>query len=240
MYVVEYLYMWTGKAAQVYQILRDAIESGELAAGQVLPEITLVEKTGFSRTPVREALRQLAAEGLVEIEPRRAPTVSRITVQGARNLFAFRRLVESAAVASLTGVVQKNDSARQAVQSLLEDFKKLAKQVKSSDFVSQFYALAAKFDELVITYTPNNYISDSITALKPHLNRVRRISKTDLTRLPQSIAEHIEMCESILAGDGEHAASVLTSHLFHVEKAVFAQLIDGESVLAQSVDLGIK
>lgn len=238
--MIEYSHMWTGKAEQVYRVLRDAIESGEFSAGQALPEIALVEKTGFSRTPVREALRQLAADGLVDIEPRRAPTVSRITVQGARNLFAFRRLVESAAVTALTGVVQNNDSSRQAIQNLLEEFKQLSKEVKSSDFVSRFYALAAKFDELVISYTPNKYVSDSITALKPHLNRVRRISKTDLTRLPQSVVEHIEMCESILAGDGERAASVLTSHLFHVEKAVFAQLIDGESALADSVDLGIK
>jgi DNA-binding GntR family transcriptional regulator len=229
--------MWTGKADQVYRILRDAIESGELAAGQSLPEIALVEKTGFSRTPVREALRQLAADGLVDIEPRRAPTVSRITVQGARDLFAFRRLVESAAVASLAGVVQKNEKAKSSVADLLGEFSVLAKQTTAPDFITNFYALAARFDELVVSFTPNHYISDSITALKPHLTRVRRISKTDLTRLPQSIAEHIEMSEAILAGDAERAASVLAAHLFHVEKAVFAQLMEGESPLGGAMDL---
>jgi DNA-binding GntR family transcriptional regulator len=220
--------MWKGKSEQVYRILRDAIESGEFSAGQALPEIALVEKTGFSRTPVREALRQLAAEGLVVIEPRRAPTVSRITLQGARDLFAFRRLVESAALSAVVKVSKTKPEVSKRVNELLGAFRKLARNSADHRYVSDFYKYAAEFDEMVISFTTNRYVADSIIALKPHLNRVRRISKTDLTRLPQSISEHIEILEAIIQGDAERASSVLTSHLFHVENAVFRQLLTGE------------
>lgn len=217
--------MWTGKAEQVYRQLRDAIESGELAPGQQLPEIALVEKTGFSRTPVREALRQLAADGLVEIEPRRAPTVSRISVQGTRDLFAFRRVIETAAIELLAKQATSSEEIKTRFSDLAKKFAELAKAEGKPEFIPRFYELAAEFDELVIAAAPNRYIVDSIAALKPHLTRVRRISKTDQSRLPQSINEHIEICEAIVNGDSSRASAVMASHLFHVENAVFKQLI---------------
>lgn len=217
--------MWTGKAEQVYRQLRDAIELGEFSPGQQLPEIALVEKTGFSRTPVREALRQLAADGLVEIEPRRAPTVSRISVQGTRDLFAFRRVIETAAIELLAKQAATSEDIRLQFASLAKAFVDLTKVESHADYIPQFRKLAAEFDELVIAATSNRYIVDSISALKPHLARVRQISKTDKSRLPQSISEHIEICEAIVSGDSARASAVMTSHLFHVENAVFKQLL---------------
>lgn len=221
--------MWTGKADQVYQQLRASIESGEFEPGQALPEIALVEKTGFSRTPVREALRQLNADGLVDIEPRRAPTVSKISIQGTRELFAFRRIIETAAISLIASSVAQRPEVKTEFSSLASKFKELVSSEGKPQYVTDFFALAAQFDELVLALTPNQYIVTSINALKPHLTRVRRISKTDHSRLPQSVQEHIAICKAISDGNSAKAIEVMTTHLIHVEEAVFKQLVGNET-----------
>ena len=81
------------KADQVHAQLKEEIELGELAPGTSLSELSLVERTGASRTPVREALRRLAAEGLVDLTPRLGARVSRVSAQSVRDLFEFRQLL---------------------------------------------------------------------------------------------------------------------------------------------------
>lgn len=229
--------MWTGKAQQAYTYLRNAIESGEFGPGQPLPEKSIVEQTGYSRTPIREAFRQLASEGLVVIEPRKAPYVSRISLQGTKDLFAFRRVIETAAIASVTSAAGADVKIKAAFKDIESDFKLLAKREKEKNFVKDFYKAASDFDDLILKFTPNRYITDSIVALKPHLSRVRRISKIDHSRLPQSIKEHIELCEAICGGNADKAISVMSTHLFHVENAVFQQLISGTKETLGEVEI---
>lgn len=219
--------MSLAKAEIVYRALRASIESGEFEPGQALPENFLVEKTGFSRTPVREALRQLSSDGLVDIEPRRAPTVSIISIQSTRELFSFRRIVEIAAVELLANRAESTPLIRDTFDLLANQFEDLAKDVGKSDFEQRFYELATEFDEKVLSLTPNQYIVSAIAALKPHLTRVRRISKTDKARLPQSIGEHISICRAISDGLSDQASGIMRTHLEHVEDAVFRQLISG-------------
>ena len=82
------------KADLVHRRLKEEIELGELAPGVPLSELSLVERTGASRTPVREALRRLAAEGLVDLTPRLGARVSRVSAQSVRDLFEFRQLID--------------------------------------------------------------------------------------------------------------------------------------------------
>ena len=92
----------TSKADQVHAQLKAQIELGELTPGTPLSELSLVARTGASRTPVREALRRLAAEGLVDLAPRLGARVSRVSAQSVRDLFEFRQLLEPAAIRSAT------------------------------------------------------------------------------------------------------------------------------------------
>jgi DNA-binding transcriptional MocR family regulator len=87
-----------GKTEAVYLRLKTEIENGDFEPGQALTEFMLVEHTGASRTPVREALRRLAAEGLVNIAPRVGATVARISLRTVRELFDYRRVLEPAAI----------------------------------------------------------------------------------------------------------------------------------------------
>src|SRR4051795_13334916 len=92
----------TSNADLVHLQLRAEIELGELAPGTPLSELSLVARTGASRTPVREALRRLAAEGLGDLVPRQGARVSRVSARSVRDLFEFRALLEPSAVRQAT------------------------------------------------------------------------------------------------------------------------------------------
>jgi len=216
---------WRGKADLVYGQLRADIESGALAPGQTLAETELVTYTGASRTPVREAVRRLASEGLIDLEPRRAPTVSRISLRSARALFDFRRILEPAAIRLVAGVAQSNATLLQAITELRERFVELGGQEYSPEFADRFTVATGDFDHLLATNTPNEYLSRSISDLRPHSARLRHIAHTDRSRLHESIKEHLLMCDAVIAGDADAAADAMAKHLQHVDQAIFRRLL---------------
>lgn len=220
---------WQGKAARVYVQLRKDIEEGVLPPGQTLSETQLVEYTGASRTPVREAIHRLATEGLIDLAPRRAPTVSRISLGNARALFDYRRILEPAAIAAVTLRAAKDDATRNEFVALRERFRKLHGDDRAADFDLQFAEATAEFDRLLARRTPNEYLGREITDLRPHSARLRNIAHGDRERLAESITEHVVMCSAILAGDSKGAAEAMTVHLNHVEQSIFRQLIGAEA-----------
>lgn len=213
----------TSKSEQVYLRLRRDIEQEIFSAGQPLPEEMLTAHTGFSRTPIREALRRLASENLVTLEPRRAPTVAEISIRTARELFEDRRILEPAALRMIAAA-----TARDALQGA--DFAGLAAQFRSlageAGFTARFQDLAARFDDLVIARTPNEFLARQISALRSPSARLRSVAHTDDARLGESAREHIEMCEAVLAASPERAAVACAHHLFHVEQSILIRLRD--------------
>lgn len=218
--------VWQGKASLVYEQLRSDIESGRLAPGQSLPEVEIVEYTGASRTPVREALRRLALEGLVDILPRRAPTVSQISLQSARALFDFRRLLEAEAIERTTTQATEAPAIREVFVSLRERFMALQKQELDEAFADAFQRATDDFDSTVAAAANNDYLSRAVTDLRPHSTRLRQIAHGDRSRLQESVSEHIEMCEAVIAGEPGSASAALRAHLDHVEQAIFRQLLN--------------
>ena len=113
------------KADQVHAQLKQQIELGELAPGAPLSELWLVERTGASRTPVREALRRLAAEGLVDLTPRLGARVSRVSAQSVRNLFEFRQLLEPAAIRQATEAATADPAVRDRFAEMRAHFARI-------------------------------------------------------------------------------------------------------------------
>ena len=226
-----------GKTEQVYWQLREAIDSGVFAPGQVLPESVLVEHTGASRTPVREALRRLAADQLVEISPRRAPIVTRLSLRQARALFDYRRVLEPAAMRAIVARLSDEPDLGTRFTDIEAEFGKLVDQPYSAEFAERFSELTRAFDDTVIELTPNEYLARAITELRPHVSRLRRIAHGDVGRLAESVREHIEMCRAIAGRDAERAAAACTHHLFHVDQAIFAALLSPSRQSAAQVDI---
>jgi DNA-binding GntR family transcriptional regulator len=221
----------TGKADRVYAQLRADIESGVLPPGRTIPEIELVAYTGASRTPVREAVRRLAGEGLIELEPRRAPTVSRISLRSARALFEFRGILEPAAIRMVAGRAGTAGPLRDALTALEGRFRALQDSDYSPSFQEEFGEITSQFDALLAAHAPNEYLSRAILELRPHSTRLRLIAHSDRSRLHESIAEHLEMCEAVLAGDPERAATAMAHHLTHVSESILRRLLDSDAEL---------
>lgn len=227
-----------GKTEAVYLRLKAEIEDGTFEPGQALTEIMLVEHTGASRTPVREALRKLAAEGLVDIAPRVGATVARISLRSVRELFDYRRVLEPAAIRMVVEDASNDPGITAKFESIAERFAVLDGQPYSEEFAASYRQLAEEFDMTLIDCTQNYHLARAIKELRPHSARLRRIAHTDQQRLGVAVKEHLGMCHAIAAGDADNAAEALRLHLVHVDEAIFKALLSsGRETRGSAIDL---
>jgi DNA-binding GntR family transcriptional regulator len=223
------------KADQVHAQLKEQIELGELAPGTPLSELSLVARTGASRTPVREALRRLAAEGLVDLTPRLGARVSRVSAQSVRDLFEFRQLLEPAAIRSATEAAAADPALRQVFADMRADFARIQDRTPSLERSRAFYELADRFDWAIIDATRNEHLRRAIADLRPHTARLRNLSHLDPRRTDVSVTEHLAICDALLAGDADAAAAGIAAHLAESVRTIFRNLAgapgDGLEVL---------
>jgi DNA-binding GntR family transcriptional regulator len=215
------------KADLVHRRLKEEIELGELAPGTPLSELWLVERTGASRTPVREALRRLAAEGLVDLVPRQGARVSRVSLQTVRDLFDFRGLLEPAAIRQATEAAAADPELRRAFASMRTEFLRIRRRVPSQDRSRAFYELADRFDWAIVGATRNEHLRRTIAELRPHTARLRNLSHVDPRRVEVSVAEHLVICDAVLAGDADAAAAGIADHLEQSLRTIFRNLAEG-------------
>jgi DNA-binding GntR family transcriptional regulator len=215
------------KADLVHRRLREEIELGELAPGAPLSELWLVERTGASRTPVREALRRLAAEGLVDLVPRQGARVSRVSLQSVRDLFDFRSLLEPAAARQATEAAAADPELRRVFAALRTDFTRIERRAPSTERSRAFYDAADRFDWAIIGATRNEHLRRTIAELRPHTARLRNLSHVDPRRVEVSVAEHLRMCDALLAGDADAAAAAIADHLAASLQTIFRNLAAG-------------
>jgi DNA-binding GntR family transcriptional regulator len=212
------------KADQVHAQLKEQIELGELAPGTSLSELWLVERTGASRTPVREALRRLAAEGLVDLAPRLGARVSRVSAQSVRNLFEFRQLLEPAAIRQATEAAATDPAVRDVFAEMRAGFAQIQRRSPSQERSRAFYELADRFDWAIIDATRNEHLRRAIAELRPHTARLRNLSHLDPKRTEVSVGEHLAICDALLAGDGDAAADLIAEHLAQSLRTIFRNL----------------
>ena len=219
------------KADQVHARLKEEIELGELAPGTPLSELSLVARTGASRTPVREALRRLAAEGLVDLAPRSGARVSRVSAGSVRDLFEFRQLLEPAAIRQATTTAASDPLVRRAFADMRAAFVRIQARKPSQDRSRAFYELADRFDWAVIEATRNVHLRRAIADLRPHTARLRNLSHLDPQRTDVSVAEHLAICDALLSGDADAASAGITAHLAGSLRTIFGTLAGAPDAL---------
>ncbi|WP_136612380.1 GntR family transcriptional regulator [Sinomonas albida] len=194
---------------RAYASLRDDIVEWRLAPGTVLGEVEQAERLGVSRTPLREALARLTAEGLATAQRGRGVVVSDVSLAHLGELFELREALECKA-ASLAA--QRGDRARFAA---LRDRLLAAPALLTDEDPqrSEYYALAAELDSAVDGAIANTYLSQSLEGLRVHLARVRRLAKDDAARLRQAAAEHAAIAGAIAEGNAPLAAAATAVHL---------------------------
>ncbi len=192
--------------------LADDITAGRLAPGSVIDESALAERFGASRTPAREALRELAAAGLVVIEPRRGARVATITLEQLAELFEL--MAEMEAMCARLATFRMTATERFALQSLHADFKPGEGAVDAYDEYNR------AFHNLLYRGTHNSVLADHTAALRLRLAPYRRAQFREDRRIERSFAEHEAILEQLLRGAGEDAAQLMRVHMLTASAAL--------------------
>jgi DNA-binding GntR family transcriptional regulator len=202
---------------RAYAELLEQIQTGALAPGTVLGEVEQAARLGVSRTPLREALGRLAADGLVVQQSPRVTVVSDVDVDDIRALFELRRALEESA-ARLAAI--RGDSA--AFAALADDF--AGSSVTGDDGRDAYYALIARFDAELDASVGNDYLTAALRTVRTHLVRVRRMARDIPERLAASVSEHRVIAAAIADRDADLAAHATHVHLHNALTTILASL----------------
>ena len=202
---------------RAYVTILDEIQSGILAPGTVLGEVDHPTRLGVSRTPLREALGRLAADGLVVQASPRVTVVSDIDADDIRELFDLRRALEELA-ARLAAA--RDTSERDRFAALAAEF---ARTDAAAD-PDAYYALIARFDGALDAAVANDYLTAAMRNVRTHLVRVRRLARDKPERLAASVSEHRLIASAVGAGDADLAAHATHVHLHNALTSILESL----------------
>lgn len=208
------------RQARVISEMRRRIISGELAPGESLSEIALAEQFGVSRTPVREALKQLQTEGLVEIRPRVGTFVTTPSRREINELFEMKELLEGAA-ARLLAHRGRVPELERLEQNLVEADAAVARDDRDS-----YARLVQEFHDVLIAGADNAKLEAHYRMLMNQLAYARLVN-TSLSqpgRVLQSDEEHRRVVELVAAKDGDSAERVMREHVRASRRALMAGL----------------
>lgn len=194
---------------KAYAALREDIIEWRLLPGTVLAEVEQSERLGVSRTPLREALSRLSAEGLTAAAGGRGVVVTDISLDDIDELFELRETLEGRA-AALAAERGNAETFRELHRRLLE----APDLINSADPARHdYYALVGRLDEAIDEAISNSYLAQAMRSLRVHLVRVRRLAADDAERLNAAAVEHAAIAEAIASGNAKLAEAATTLHL---------------------------
>lgn len=192
---------------RVYDQIRGDILNGIYKEHEELKEATLGEKMGVSRTPVREALRQLELEGLVEIIPNKGARVTGITKKDIDDIYQIRYLLEGL-------------SARWATEHVTEEqLDKMEETLYLTEFhaakgnYAQVYELDSQFHELMYEASGSKLLNHILSDFHMYVTRVRRISLANSKRSKNSTEEHRAILTAIKERNADKAEECAHNHI---------------------------
>ena len=199
---------------EVADRLRVRIFEGQLVPGSFVDEVALCAELAISRTPLREALKVLAAEGLVRHEPRRGSFVNQVTEQDLDEIFPVIALLEGRCALEATRNATDADIA--ALDSLHTQLQQHAAAKRITDYYAVNYAI----HEAIITLANNRWLAQSIADLRKILKLARMQQLHAPGRLEQSLSEHLAVFAAIKARDADAADAAMRTHLLRQREAL--------------------
>jgi DNA-binding GntR family transcriptional regulator len=194
---------------RAYRALREQIVRWELPPGAPLAEIDLSERLGMSRTPVREALARLVADGLVVAVGGRGLAVAPMDLERVRAPYEVRQALETQAARL---AARRGDPA--VFTALAQELEEATPPDEDPGHAA-YYALVERLDAAIDDAVGNDYLVAALAGVRTHLARIRRIARDDPARLAAAAAEHRTIAAAIAAGDAELAAHATHVHLHH-------------------------
>ena len=193
------------KSDAVYRALKRAILDQALAAGTKLPEDSIGERLGVSRTIVRQALARLNGEGLIELRPHKGACVAQPSLEDGRNIFAVRRSLEALVVDSLIGKLSPQQIRHVEAHVEAEDMARANDTATSIQLAGEFHVLLAKLTENDIL---SRYVTELVSRSSLILSLYGRPHSPDC-----AVSEHRELITALANGDREKAGSLMLHHI---------------------------
>src|SRR5579859_5351292 len=193
---------------RIRNVLTDEIASGALPAGTALDEQQLADRFSASRTPVREALRQLSVSGLVEMRPRRGVIVTRMTPE------RIMEMIEALCVRFATYRMTPLERSH-----LMELHRSSEAMVLAGD-IDAYDSFNREFHVGIYRATHNNFLVDQAIGIRLRLNAFRRTQLHQGDRLERSREEHDAVMRAIAQGDGDKAARRMRAHMLNAASAL--------------------
>ncbi|WP_315722540.1 MULTISPECIES: GntR family transcriptional regulator [unclassified Bradyrhizobium] len=195
------------RAEELRLQLADDIVRGALAPGAPLDETEIAKRFNVSRTPVREALRQLAASGLIEARAHRGAVVARPSVDRLTGM--FEAMAELEGLCAGLAAQRMTPVERQRLEAIHEELRNLS----HAGNPERFHEVNERFHNAIYAGAHNAYIAEITLATRVRVQPFRRAQFRNLGRLAKSHAEHDRVVIAILRGDKAGAASAMKAHI---------------------------
>jgi DNA-binding GntR family transcriptional regulator len=201
-------------ADRVRLAIADDIVRGIIGPGAALDEASIAERFSVSRTPVREAIRQLEAIGFVEARPHRGAVVPQFTPEKLNEIFLVMAELE-ALCARLAA-----EAATPEERHELQQIHAICRDAAHDGDIARYYELNIKFHETIYALSHNSFLAEVTIGARNRVAPFRRAQFQSLGRLVRSVEEHEAVVAAILAGDAERAAAAMRDHLGYVRTSV--------------------
>ena len=192
---------------QVFDKIRSDILKGRYQKGDELVECTIGKEMGVSRTPVREAIRQLELEGLVQLISNKGAFVTGISASDVRDIYLIRSRLEGLAARMAAEHISSEQLAEMEETIVLSDY-----HVKKEHF-EQVCEMDGKFHKLLYAASGSRILEHTLTDFHQYVQRVRMASITNRIRMHKSNSEHEKILEAIRNKDGDQAEKVAAEHI---------------------------
>jgi len=205
-------------ADRAYDAIRDMIVSLELRPGAVIDERRLMQQLGIGRTPIREALRTLAQEGLVEVYPRRGMFVTSVEIHDLASLAEVRSVLEGSA--ARLAAERATDTDRDAVSALLAELEQ-----HEALGQRQLMALDERIHRQVYRAAHNEFLESSLERYYVLALRIWYLALDQARELEQAVLDHREILEAIRDGDADRAEGAMRRHVLEFEETMRRVLV---------------
>jgi DNA-binding GntR family transcriptional regulator len=205
----------------VYEALREGILSHLFKPAERLHVDVLSEKLGVSLTPVRNAIQQLAAEGLVEIRPRSGTFVANLSVQDVEETFEIRSALECLAAEKAAVLIEPAELGR--LRQLLAS---MNQPIRNAEGRKAHESDNSEFHRIIIQASRNRRLQEIYESLNAHLKiaRIHGSEESWRNRLEEEQAEHVQMVAALENRDVDRVVTTLRKHIYRAKDALVASL----------------
>lgn len=192
---------------KVFSIIEDDILNGRRADGEALKEAQLSDELGVSRTPVREAIRQLELEGLVRVVPNKGAVVQAIKACDVDDIYAIRMPLEG--LCARWAAERISEEAVDDLRQVLD----LAEFYEKKKAYDKLQVMDSQFHKLLYEASGSHPLKQMLSSLHHYIMRARSLSFSSPKRAKKALKEHRAILEAVAAHDAENAERLATEHI---------------------------